>query len=153
MDEHLDVVWSTLDRLGVTVKVCRLPRAIDGEYVHERRLIRLKRGMASRLYRTTLAHECGHAVYGDLPTRFGPVHWKQERRAETWAALALIDLDGYRDAERRHDGNVEAMAVTLDVTTDLVEAYRRMLLRTDAAIYLAPRMGRGQWLAKSENLI
>lgn len=148
LDRHLDVVWSTLGSLGVAVEVCRLPRSIDGEYVHARRLIRIQRGLLTRPYRSTLAHECGHAVFGDMPTRFGPMHMKQERRAQTWAAMALIDLDDYRQAEHRHDGNAEAMAVMLDVTVDVIDAYQHLLERIGDRTYLLPRMGHGQWLAR-----
>lgn len=148
MDAKLDVIWSTLDSLGVAVEVCELPEDIDGEYVHAERLIRLQRCMSTRPYRSTLAHECAHAVYLDYPSPFGPVRAKQEHRAQAWAALMLINLDEYRDAERTHGGNAEAIAVDLRVTTDLVDAYRALLMRTDRATYLHPRLGCGQWSAR-----
>lgn len=42
------------------------------------------------------------------------------------------------------------MAIHLSVTTDLIEAYRRTLLRTDQAVYVAPRLGIGQWTHRVE---
>lgn len=145
MDAKLDTVWG---KFGVSVELRRLPKSTDGEYVHRKKPIRIQRGLLTRPYRSTPAHECAHAMFADQPTRFGPVHLRQERRADRWAAHTLIGLDSYREAERRHDGNVEAIAVMLDVTVDLVDAYRALLLRTDRRTYVAPKMGVGQWQAR-----
>ncbi|MFE2772248.1 ImmA/IrrE family metallo-endopeptidase [Microbacterium resistens] len=150
MDAKLRAIYDMIDALGVTVDFCELPPDMDGEYIHADRLILIQFDLLERRYRSTLAHECCHAVYQDVPSMFGPVNAKAERRADEWAALRLIELDEYRTAEARHDGHDEAMAIQLRVTTDLVHAYRRLLLRTDAAVYVAPRMGDGQWTAKVE---
>ncbi|WP_424711135.1 ImmA/IrrE family metallo-endopeptidase [Microbacterium sp. SLBN-111] len=64
-----------------------LPPDRDGEYRHRHNAIRLRRGMSSRLHRSVLAHELAHAVFGHVPSRFGPEAAKQERVAEEWAAL------------------------------------------------------------------
>lgn len=53
---------------------------------------------------SVLAHELAHAVFGDVPSKFGPVNAKQERRAEEWAALRLIDRTEYRCLEMAHEG-------------------------------------------------
>lgn len=89
-DQH---IYDALDALSVRIKYAELPEDRDGEYIHRRRLIRLQRGMAERLHRSVLAHETAHAVFADVPSQFGPVNGKQERRADEWAALRLIDID------------------------------------------------------------
>lgn len=150
MDAKLLFVYETIDSLDVAIEYTRLPDDRDGEYDHDARVIRLNRQLATRLHRSTLAHECCHAVFGDVPSRFGPVNAKQERRADEWAAIQLIELDDYIQKETHHDGHVEAMAVSLNVTVDLIEAYRRLLLRTDRATYVAPRMGTAQFAHKIE---
>lgn len=138
-------IWGMLEAMGIAVEYTDLPHDRDGEYSHAKKRIRLQRGMATRLHRSVLAHECAHAVFADVPSRFGPVNAKQERRADEWAALRLIGVDAYKHAEAIHHGHVEAMAVELCVTVDLVEAFQRVLLRIDDTVYLQPREGSGQW--------
>lgn len=124
-DDLLDV----LTALGVRVLVADLPPDRDGEYEHGSRTIRLRPRMARRLHRSVLAHECGHAVYGDVPVDDRRYAERQEARADEWAARALISVEAYRWAETLHSGHVEAMAVELDVTVGLVRAYQRLLAR------------------------
>lgn len=139
-------IYDALEGLGVRIEYADLALDRDGEYLHRRRLIRLQQGMPHRLQRSVLAHECAHAVFGDVPSKFGPVNAKQERRADEWAALRLIRLEDYRRAEIIHSAHPEAMAVELNVTVDLVDSFRRLLARVGDAVYLVPRMGAGQWL-------
>jgi hypothetical protein len=143
-------MYEALDALGVRVEHVNLPRDRDGEYIHRRRLIRLQEGMPERLHRSVLAHECAHAVFEDVPSKFGPVNAKQERRADEWAALRLMSIEAYRHAETLHQGHVEAMAVELNVIVDLVEAFQRILLRIGDTVYVQPRMGAGQWLHRGQ---
>lgn len=143
-----EAIWRTLEALGVAVEYAQLPSDRDGEYHHDQRLIRLQDGMAARLHRSVLAHECAHAVFADVRSRFGPVTAKQERRADEWAALRLVAVDTYRHAEAIHHGHVEAMAVELGVTVELVEAYQRVLMRVGDTVYVDGRMGAGQFLHK-----
>lgn len=150
MDAKLLHLFETLDALGVTVEYGELGDDRDGDYCHETRHMRVQHDLPYRRYRSTIAHETCHAVFADVPSRFGPVNAKQERRADEWAALRLIGLDDYREAERRHDGHVEAMAIALSVTVELVEAYRALLLRVGDTVYLEPRMGAGRWRHRIE---
>lgn len=141
-DEH---IYDTLKALGVRVRYTDLGGTRDGEYLHRRRLIRLQRGMTARLHRCVLAHETAHAVFADTHSPFGPVNAKQERRADEWAALRLIDIDDYKHAEQLHHGHPGAMAVELNVITDIVEAFQRILCRFGDTTYVKPRMGEQQW--------
>lgn len=136
------------ETIGVTIEYTRMPADRDGIYDHDARRIRLRRGMSARHHRSVLAHELGHAAFGDPPTRFGPVHAKQERRAEEWAALRLIDLDDYRHLEAIHAGHPGAIAVDLDVMRSTVLAFQAILERLGDTVYVRPRMGAGQWIQR-----
>lgn len=144
-DQH---IYDALSALDVTVRYGDLPDDRDGEYIHRRRLIRLQHGMTDRLHRSVLAHETAHAVFADVPSRYGPVNWKQERRADEWAALRLIDVDDYKRAEVIHHGHAEGMAVELNVIEDLVQAFQRILVRFGDVTYVGAKMGAGQWTAR-----
>lgn len=120
----------------------------NGEYRHDRRRIRLREGMTDRLIRWTLAHELGHAVFGDEPSKFGPANARMERRASEWAALRLINLDAYREAELLRDGHLASMAHDLGVAKECIDVYHSLLLRLGGATYLDPKMGAGQWAAR-----
>lgn len=129
----------------VTIEYVALPSDRDGDYSERTRTIRLRPGMHARRHRSALAHELAHAAFADVPSRFGPVNAKQERRADEWAALRLITLDDYRHAERLHDAHPGAMALELGVMRRIVEAYQRVLLRVGDTVYVKPKEGTGQW--------
>lgn len=154
IDSHLEQIAAMV---GVRIEYAMLPPDRDGEYRWKHNVIRLRRGMTARLHRSVLAHELAHAVFGDVPSRFGPVHLKQERRAEEWAALRLIDRHEYRRAEAMHEGHAGAMAVDLGVVRSIVETYRSLLLRIEVEpedqpdlVYTKSRMGTGNWLHRDE---
>jgi len=150
VDSKILELYDMLDALGVRVEFGDLPDDRDGEYLHDERVIRLQHDLRFRRYVSALAHECCHAVFGDTPSRFGPVAAKQERRADEWAALRLIDPHEYRVQEARHEGHLEAMAIALRVTTDIVEAFRRVLVRIGEDVYVDAKMGTGQWAHRIE---
>ncbi|WP_425837059.1 ImmA/IrrE family metallo-endopeptidase [Microbacterium sp. PA5] len=139
-----------LAALGVTVQYTDLHPGRDGEYIHALRLVRLRSGMSERLHRSVLAHETAHAVFGDEPSMFGPANAKQERRADEWAALRLIDHDAYARAEFIHHGHAGAIAHDLGVVRSIVEAYHRVLLRIGDTVYVEPKMGAGQWTHRED---
>lgn len=143
IDQRLEQIAASL---GIQIQYATLPPDRDGEYRERYKTIRLRRGMTSRLHRSVLAHELAHAVFGDVPTRFGPVNAKQERRADEWAALQLIRHDEYAAAEQLHEGHAGAVAHELGVVRSIVEAYRRVLERIDDTVYVRPKMGAGQWV-------
>lgn len=134
-----------LTSLEVSVEYVQLGDDRDGEYIHQLRTIRLRPGMTERLHRSVLAHETAHAVFADEPSMFGPVNRKQERRADEWAALRLVDHDAYKRAELIHHGHAGAIAHELGVVRSIVEAYQRILLRVGDTVYVKPREGAGQW--------
>lgn len=134
---------------GIAIEYVDLPEGRDGEYLHGRKLIRLRPGMSSRLHRSVLAHELGHAAFGDVPSMFGPVAAKQERRAEEWGALRLIALEDYRSLEQMHGGHPGAIAIELGVMRSTVIAFQNVLERIGETTYVQPRMGAGQFAART----
>jgi Zn-dependent peptidase ImmA (M78 family) len=116
-----------------------------GGYHHGSRTVRLNPSMPRRVARSVLAHEIAHHVFGDQPSPYGPVLAKQERRANEWAALHLITPEGFADAEKHRSGHTASMAFDLDVTPELVDAYRRVLLRIGDTTYVDAKMGTGQY--------
>lgn len=143
------VLMQMVDTLGIAVEYADL-RTRNGEYRADLKRIRLRGGMTLRQERSVLAHEIAHAVFEDVPSKFGPVNAKQERRADEWAALRLITPDDYQAAEEHWDGHASAIAYDLGVTTNLVGAYRRVLARIGDTVYVDARMGAGQWAHKLE---
>lgn len=150
MQRKIIELYEMLDALAVRVEFDEVGSDRDGEYDHDERLIRIQHDLMLRSYVSTLAHETCHAVFADVRTMFGPVNAKQERRADEWAARFLIPLDAYRREEARHEGHPEAMAIALGVTVELVEAFRRILLRVGDTVYVAPRMGVGGYRSRIE---
>lgn len=124
-----DELYDLLRALGVRVVIAELPPDRDGEYEHDARVIRLRPRMARRLHRSVFAHECAHAVFGDVPVADPRQAERNECRADEWAAQHLITVDDYGWAESLHSGHIEAMAVELDVTVTIVLAFRRVLAR------------------------
>ena len=124
----MDTLTDFARTLGLTIEYRRI-NGRDGEYSHDLKRIRLRPGMTQRLERSVLAHELAHAVLGDVPSKFGLVNVKQERRADEWAATRLISLDAYREAEMLREAHAPAMAHDLGVITRLVHAYQRVIER------------------------
>lgn len=148
---HRDaMLLEMIEALGVRLDYVTLPSDRDGEYIHAKRVIRLRHGMSERLHRSVLAHECAHAVFADEPTMFGPVNAKQERRADEWAALRLVTHEAYKRAELIHHGHVGAIAHDLGVVRSIVDAYQRVLLRVGDVVYVKPREGAGQWVHREQ---
>lgn len=116
------------EMLQVSIEYVPL-RARNGEYRDDLKRIRLREGMSERLTRWTLAHELGHATFGDVPSAHGPLNARQERRADEWAALRLITLERYREAELVREGHVPSMAHDLGVIDRGVQAFQRVLAR------------------------
>ncbi|GAA4762252.1 ImmA/IrrE family metallo-endopeptidase [Microbacterium gilvum] len=112
--------------------------------------IRIRPGLFRRDARGVLAHELGHVVLEHRPTQLGLLRKRQELAADEWAACYLIDRDRYAEVERLRDGHLASMAFDLDVVPELVRAYQRRLLRLGDVLYVAPRMGSGQWDEKHD---
>lgn len=144
----MEQLLALAEELGLTI-IERRGKHLGGFRPHEN-VIRLTPGMRHRTARSVLAHEIGHCVLGHEPTLFGPLRARQERAADEWAALHLIDKDAYIEVERLRDGHIASMAHDLDVAPELVTAFQRMLTRFGDAVYIDARMGTGQFTQRLE---
>ena len=129
--------------MGITV-VERKGRHRGG-YHDGLRQIRLNPGMSERVTRSFLAHEIAHAVFRDVPSPYGPVKAKQERRAWEWAALYLIDPASFAETEKHRDGHSPSMATALMVTVEVVDALRQILSRVRDTVSAAPQVDAAQF--------
>ncbi len=109
------------------IRVVEAPGAFRGGFDPERRTIRLSPGMSRRTTRSVFAHELGHAALGHGPTSHPLIDRRQERQADAWAARLLISPQDYAAAEARRGAHLASLAFDLDVTVELVAAYRRLL--------------------------
>lgn len=145
----MKLLFDMADALGVSIEFTDLSHLHrNGDCNARTGRIRIDENLPARATRSVLAHELAHYVFADTPSRFGPVQAKQERRADEWAALQLIDRDAYREIEQLRDGHVPSMAHDLGVISSIVHAYQRILTRIGDTVYVDPRMGAGQWLER-----
>ena len=109
------------DMLGIvlTHHECGPP----GFYDHATRTISTRRGMSPAMYRSTLAHELAHAVYGDVPTAHGHFDQKQERRADRFAAKLLINPETFHTDFAWCQGSIIELAEELEITQHLIKVH------------------------------
>ncbi|WP_313276836.1 ImmA/IrrE family metallo-endopeptidase [Timonella senegalensis] len=119
----MDRLLTLADADGVRVMWRNLGKR-RGEYKHTARLITINPRMSDLLQRSTLAHELGHAYYGDQWTDDPAVKDAQERRANRYAARLLISPLEYAVAEAMVGPSVGALAKELGVSTYIVEAWQ-----------------------------
>lgn len=131
---HLTINAVDLHRLaesmGVTLR--RHNGGKKGWYDHATRTISTRRGMSIQQYRSVLAHELGHAHYGDTPTGNGHFDQRQERRADEYAARLLISPIEFEAAATWHHGHLPAIADELEVTKHLLKTWQSLHERTAA---------------------
>lgn len=111
------------------VQLIRHTGGLKGWYDHATRTISTRRGMAVHQYRSTLAHELGHAWYGDTRTGFGYYDRRQEDRAWQFATRLLICPDEFKSAAIWHNDFLPAIADELEVTQHLLSHYTHNLER------------------------
>lgn len=112
------------ESMGVT-----LTRHTGGEkgwYDHATRTISTRRGMSIAQYRSTLAHELGHAAHGDTPTGNGHYDQRQENRAWAYAARLLINPHDFEAAAIWHHGHLPAIADELEVTQHILKTWQTL---------------------------
>lgn len=80
-----------------------------------------------------VAHELGHAHYGDGISVDVVRDVRQERRADRWAARLLISEADYRMAEVLVGSHAGALAAELGVTVEFIniwrDSYERILVK------------------------
>lgn len=114
--------------LGLEVRWADLGDLRRGHYLRDLQLIVLNNRLTGAQATATLAHEIGHAVFGD-----GCSTPRIERRASEVGASLAIEVEDYERAERLVGPHLGALADELGVTPHLVEAWRRWYGRRVAA--------------------
>ena len=114
--------------LGLDVEWADLGDVRRGVYLRDQSLVVLNNRLTRAQATATLAHEIGHAVFGDACST--P---EAERRASELGASLVIDVAEYERAERLVGPHAGALADELGVTPHLVEAWRRWYERRLAA--------------------
>ena len=109
------------EQLGV--QLVRHSGGQKGWYNPRTRTISTRRGMSIIQYKSTLAHELGHAFYGDVTTGHGWFDTRTEHRADQYAAHLLITPEDFHDAYTWHGGHLPAIADDLEVTHHLLATW------------------------------
>lgn len=128
----LDELYELAAAYEMTVHRVALPHGMLGCCVPLKSRIYLDTGLTHVEERSVLAHELGHAFYGHA--RLAPESPAQadswERQADAFAARLLIKRDAYASLARVYTDPV-VLAEALDVTVDVVESYRALVLAVD----------------------
>lgn len=139
MKTHCEVTLLTInavdlhrlaESMGVTLR--RHNSGEKGWYHHPTRTISTRRGMSIQQYRSTLAHELGHAHYGDTTTGNGHFDQRQERRADEYAAQLLINPHDFKAAAIWHHDHLPAIADELEVTHHMLNVWLNLTERKAA---------------------
>lgn len=125
MSTQLPDLYRMAEQQHITIIDLPLPGTTSGLYDEKTRTIILSTGLNSRQKRCTLAHELNHATHHD--TGRDP---KTEHRACKQTAIQLIDPLDYITAENMYEGNLFAMAAYLDVTQQVFNDYRQIIIDT-----------------------
>lgn len=96
-----------------------------GAWLPRSRRILYRLGMRYSETMCTIAHELGHAYYGDGVVEDHLRDARQESRADRWAAGILISADAYRQAEAIVGSHPGALAAELGVTVEFVHVWRK----------------------------
>lgn len=121
---RLDLLFAHCGDLAIEVEWEDLGDVRRGHYLDDSRTIVLNRSMTRAQVTATLAHEVGHAVFGDRATT--P---RLERRASEYGAALIITPPQYAAAEEIVGCHAGALAAELGVTPHLIEAWRRWARR------------------------
>ncbi len=130
MSDRLDHLFQHCADLGVDVEWTDLGTHRRG-CVPRHGVIELNPRMIRRQVIATLAHEIGHVTFGDAHST--PAN---ERRAWEFGASFLISPGEYRSAEERVGEHPCALALELEVTPRLIEAWRRWWLTRGRLLHL-----------------
>lgn len=106
--------------LGLDVEWADLGEMRRGEYCDDAKLIILNTRLTRAQATACLAHEVGHAVFGDRCSTPAA-----ERRASEYGAALIITVKDYQRAERLVGCHPGALADELGVTPHLIHAWRR----------------------------
>jgi hypothetical protein len=115
------------DSLPVDICSARLPEKVQGIFNGMLGMIIVDRAMTYTQKRCTLTHELVHWSHGD-DTCNGIMGARMERRTRRETAALLVSPTDYALAETMYEGDVAHIAIELDVTLQIIEDYRDMVL-------------------------
>lgn len=121
---RLDRLFQHCADLGIDVEWADLGPVRRGVYCDDESLITLNLRLTRAQATACLAHEVGHAVFGDRCST--P---RAERRASEYGAALIINVKDYQAAERMVGEHCGALADELGVTPHIIEAWRRWYRR------------------------
>ncbi|MDU4287462.1 MAG: ImmA/IrrE family metallo-endopeptidase [Actinomyces sp.] len=101
-----------------------------GAYVHNTRTIYINAGMSERHRYATLAHELIHARLN----HDGPQPESIEQRVNELAALMIVDVDEYRQAETVCGGHAGSIAAELDLPVWVIQAWQTHVLNRGGVV-------------------
>ncbi len=132
--------------LGISVHGAHLDPGVLGEWYEDEREIYFELTQSPDEAVFTIAHELGHAHYGDRCEGNPDV----EERADIYATQLLIDPKVYAALEQQglhqHD-----IAEELGVSVDALNLWmQHCLVKLRGITYAKPRMGAGQWFHRQE---
>lgn len=122
---RLDALFRHAADLRIDVEWADLGEVNRGAYLDDHQMIVLNRRLTRAQATGALAHEIGHATFGDRCST--P---RAERRASEYGASLIITPAEYRRAERAVGHHAGALAEELDVTPHIIAAWRRWYART-----------------------
>lgn len=100
----------------------------EAAWLPHQHAISVRVGMDDVTTLCALAHELGHAHYGDPPGHVG----KHEQRAQRFAAQLLISPTEYAIAEQVYGPHPARLANELGVTTELIAIWQQLNERIPA---------------------
>lgn len=124
--------------LGVHVRTAPTPGNLWGIYDKRHKLITIRPGLGVAQYRSTLAHELGHAYYGHSGH-----HRKTERLADKWAAKTLLTVNAVLDVARYYtdtgeiSAHLEVLPWVLETFVDTLSAQQVVSMMNQIAEYHA----------------
>jgi hypothetical protein len=124
VNARLDLLYAHCGDLGLDVEWADLGEYRRGDYCADSGVIRLNHRLTLAEAAATLAHEVAHHLAGDRcsnPSR--------ERKAWERGAAIIITPPEYAEAERVVGCHPNALAAELEVTPQLVLAWRRWYKR------------------------
>lgn len=102
------------------IETGKLDPRFNGMYLAQHHAIVLRTDLDYWTRRSCLAHELGHARYGDSHH----ANARAEARADRFAANLLIDPDRYLQLEQLHEGHEGAIAHELGITPQLLQVWK-----------------------------
>lgn len=118
--DRLDLLFQHCADLGIDVEWADLGDTRHGEYHLDGDRIVLSLRLTRRQTIACLAHELGHRAFGDRCSTAAV-----ERRAWEYAAAFLITPTEYERAEAHVGHHLAALAIELEVTPKVIDAWRR----------------------------